>query len=207
MAKRALTPTRHDDVEFIAQKTIGENYGQLVEFTLRHKRFNGTWTPPINRDCFDSGPAVIVLPYEPKTDQVVLVKQFRMGPWVAGAEPWMFECPAGRLDKGGASPEDIARAEAHEEAGLEVTALHDFGRFFTSPGVFTETIQAYCGRVAEVQSGVFGLDSENEDILAEAMSADSAIEMALSGAIVSGPTLVCLLKFAAQKAAIRAAWA
>src|SRR5262249_19390926 len=157
------------------------------------------WTEPVGRDCFDSGPAAIVLPYDPKRDEVLLIKQFRIGPFIAGVDPWIYEVPAGRLDKERASAEAIAIAEAREEAGLEVTALERIGAFYASPGIFSEHLDAFCGRVSGMQDGIFGLAEEVEDIKAEVMPAERAISMALNGEIKSGPTLVCLFWLAVNR--------
>jgi ADP-ribose diphosphatase len=207
MPQNPLVPPNRDDVELIDAKVIGSNYGRLANYTLRHRRFDGTWSGQIKRDCFDSGPAVIVLPYDPIEDIVVLIKQFRMGPWCAGGDPWIYEIPAGRLDKAGASVGDIAIAEAHEEAGLSLTALEPIAGFFASPGIFSEHLTAFCGRfVGGARAGTFGLADENEDISTEIHKAGDAIAMAQRGAITSGPTLLCLYWLALNRDRLRAMW-
>lgn len=199
-------PPPRNDVELVNAETLGENYGRLLRFHLRYLRFDGTWSDLASRDCFDSGHAAIVLPYEPITDRVVLIRQFRTGPWVAGAEPWILECIAGRLDKTGATAEKIAHTEAREEAGLTLLALEPIPSFFTSPGIFCEHLTAYCGRITAGASGVHGLATEQEDIRAETYSAWDAIRMALAGEITSGPSLVCLYWLALNRERLRALW-
>jgi ADP-ribose diphosphatase len=200
-------PKARDDVQLLDAQTIGSSYGRLFKYALRYRRFDGDWTERVERDCFDSGPAVIVLPYDPHKDEVVLIKQFRTGPWLAGADPWLYEVPAGRIDKAGAGAEETARSEAREEAGLTLTALERIAGFFTSPGIFSEHVDAFCGRLdGGARTGTFGLAEEHEDIWAEIFSTDQAIAMASSGAIVSGPTLVALLWLALNRDRLRAAW-
>lgn len=201
-----LRPPSRPDVELTEATLVGESYGRLVRYRLRHKVFNGGWSEEMARDCFDSGHAVIVLPYDPKRDEVVLIRQFRTGPWAAGAEPWTLECVAGRLDKDGVSREYIAKAEAREEAGLTVLALEPIPGFFTSPGIFAEHLSAFCGRIEETSAGIHGLASEHEDIRAETYKAPHAIEMALQGAITAGPSLVCLYWLALNRERLRALW-
>jgi len=185
---------------------VGSNYGRLVNYKLRYRRFDGTWSNTISRDCFDSGPAVIVLPYDPARDEVVLIKQFRAAPWAVGQDPWVLEVPAGRLDKDGVDPEGTAIAEAREEAGLMVTALEPIAKFFASPGIFTEHLTAYCGRISNPQPGHFGLQEENEDIKTEVHNSADAIALAYSGTITSGPALLCLYWLQANRERLRAAW-
>jgi ADP-ribose diphosphatase len=201
-----LVPPKHDNVELLESKVVGERYGRLINYRLRYRRFDGTWSNEVSRDCFDSGPAVIVLPYDPINDEVVLIKQFRAGPWAAGDEPWIWEIPAGRLDKADADPAGMAIAEAHEEAGLTVTALEHIAGFFASPGIFTEHLTAFCGRITNAKPGHFGLPEENEDIKAEVFKAEDAFALAYSGAVTSGPTLLCLYWLQANRGRLRAAW-
>lgn len=206
MSADLLIPPRHEKVELLGSKIVGKNYGRLINYRLRYRRFNGTWSNEISRDCFDSGPAVIVLPYDPVKDEIVLIKQFRAGPWAAGAEPWILEIPAGRLDKAGVDPAGIAIAEAHEEGGLTITALEPIAKFFASPGIFSEHLTAYCGRIADAKPGHFGLPEENEDIQTQVHKAEDAIALAYSGAVNSGPTLLCLYWLQANRDRLRAAW-
>jgi ADP-ribose pyrophosphatase len=200
-----IKPPARADVELLSARTVGENYGRLFNYVLRHRRFDGGWLQ-VARDCFDSGPAVCVLPYDPRRDEVVLVRQFRTGPWIAGDEPWIYECPAGRIDRT-ATAEEIAHSEAREEAGLTLSALEPLGHFFASPGIFSERIQAFCGRIeGDAQGGVFGLDHEHEDIEAKVFAADEAVAMAIDGRIVAAPAVICLLRFAAIRERLRSEW-
>ena len=203
---KILRPPARPDVELADATLVGESYGRLIRYRLRHRLFDGGWSEEMSRDCFDSGPAVILLPYNPTSDEVVLIRQFRTGPWAAGAEPWTLECVAGRLDKDGKSAKDIATAEAREEAGLTVLALEPIPGFFTSPGIFAEHLSAFCGRIEETSAGIHGLAGEHEDIRAETYKAPRAIELALQGAITAGPSLVCLFWLALNRDRLRALW-
>jgi ADP-ribose pyrophosphatase len=206
VTSRSIAPPPRRDVELLDTKVVGSNYGHLVNYRLRHRRFDGTWSNVIARDCFDSGPAAIVLPYDPVRDEVVLIRQFRVGPWAVGTEPWLLEVPAGRLDKADVDAAGIAIAEAREEAGLTITALEPIAKFFPSPGIFTEHLTAFCGCIADAQAGHFGLAQEDEDIKTEVYSISDAIALAYSGAITSGPTLLCLYWLQANRDRLRAAW-
>ena len=51
----------------------------------------------VNRAVFISGDAVTVLPYDPRRDRVLLIEQFRAGPFARGDDqPWLLEAIAGR---------------------------------------------------------------------------------------------------------------
>ncbi|HEX6102287.1 MAG TPA: gamma-glutamylcyclotransferase, partial [Alphaproteobacteria bacterium] len=49
----------------------------LEEHSLRHRRFDGSWSPEVERTVLSIGDAVTVLPYDPRRDRVLLIEQFR----------------------------------------------------------------------------------------------------------------------------------
>ena len=127
----------------------------LDVLTLRHRRFDGKMSPEIRREVLVMGDAVTVLPYDPARDRVLLVEQFRAGPLGRGDPlPWQLEAVAGRIDPG-ESPEDCARREAVEEAGLSLGRLEKVGEYYPSPGTLTEYIYFYVG-LCDLPDGVAG---------------------------------------------------
>ena len=84
-----------DDAQVITQDTVFQGYFRMDALTLRHKRFDGSWTSGIRRELFQRGDAVAVLPWDVEADRVILIEQFRPGA-IRGAEsPWMLEAIAG----------------------------------------------------------------------------------------------------------------
>jgi len=41
-----------------------------------------------------------ILPYDPVRNEVVFVRQFRIGVWGSGEPPWLIESVAGVIDEG-----------------------------------------------------------------------------------------------------------
>ena len=72
--------------------------------------------PSSGAKCSSAATPAAVLPYDPRRDEVVLIRQFRAGAYVAGRHPWTWEIVAGIIEDG-ESPEDLVRREAVEEAG------------------------------------------------------------------------------------------
>ncbi|MDP2341684.1 MAG: NUDIX hydrolase [Deltaproteobacteria bacterium] len=68
---------------------------------------------------------------------VTLIRQFRHC-----ADGWLWEAPAGTLNKG-ETPEECARREVVEEAGLAAGRLEHVGFIFTAPGFTDEKIHLY----------------------------------------------------------------
>ena len=129
VAARASAPTdlrsdmEADHVEIDAQHNRHAGFFLTREFTLRHPLFRGGLSAPVRREVFVATDAAIVLPYDPVRDRVLLVEQFRMGPFGRGDPfPWMLEPVAGRVDPG-EPPEETARRECVEEAGLTLDTV------------------------------------------------------------------------------------
>ena len=154
------------DVEVVERTRMHQGYASVDRIRLRHRLFAGGWSGAITRELIERGHAVGVLPYDPTRDEVVLIRQFRVGAWGAGCDPWMVETVAGIIEEG-ETPEQVARRETLEECGCTLTALHRVCDYLASPGVMTECITLYCGITdASGTGGIFGLDHEGEDVQA-----------------------------------------
>ena len=100
----------------------------------------------LDRAVFTSGDAVTVLPFDPRAGTVLLIEQFRAGPYARrDPRPWCIEAVAGRCDRP-EPPEATARREAREEAGLELGRLERIAGYYPSPGIAAEYITAFVGR-------------------------------------------------------------
>ncbi len=153
-----------DDIEIIAREDLWRGHTRLERIRLRHRLFAGGMGAEISREVVDRGSAVAVLPYDPERDEVVLIRQFRIGAWRRGDRPWLVETVAGLVEDG-ESPEDVARREAVEETGCEIGDLHRVCGYYSSQGLLTEYLHLYCGITDTTGAGgVFGLDHEGEDI-------------------------------------------
>ena len=53
----------------------------------------------ISREVFERGQAGAVLLYDPQRDEVILIRQFRAGAYVAGHHPWIWEAVAGIIEE------------------------------------------------------------------------------------------------------------
>lgn len=153
-----------DDVEILDRAAAFEGYCRVDRYRLRHRLHRGGWSGELTRELVDRGHAAGVLPYDPDRDEVVLIEQFRIGAHAAGRAPWLTELVAGIIEPG-ESAEDVARREAREEAGIEIGELVPVADYLSSPGILSETVTLYCGRVdAAGAGGIHGVEHEGEDI-------------------------------------------
>lgn len=188
-------PPGADRVRVEARREPYAHYFTVEERRLRHRLHRGGWSDPVERAVFVSGDAVVVLPWDPVRDRVLVVDQFRAGPAVRGdGQPWILEPVAGRIDAG-ETPESTARREADEEAGLRLDRLFPAPASYPSPGMVAEFMYAFVA-IADLPDGVTGvngLETEHEDIRSHLIARAELTRMALDGRIVSGPLLLLAL--------------
>ena len=147
------------------------------EMELQHRRYDGSMSPVLNRSAVLVGRASIVLPYDARRDQVLLVEQFRAPVFFAGdRNPWVWEPVAGLVDPG-ETPEQAAHREAMEEAGVSLSGLEPVAQCYSSTGSSGEYLHIFVG-VADL-SGVVpasGVEEEGEDIRSEIISYDALMQ-------------------------------
>lgn len=194
-----------DDVSDGGKAIVYADYFSMEEHFVGFRRFDGSMSPQVKRAVFAATDAVIVLPYDPIRDRVMLVEQFRAGPWARGdSQPWQLEPIAGRLDAG-EDPEDTAHREAMEEAGLKLQALHKVATTYASPGCSTEYYFVYLA-IADLPDnivGTGGLDSEEEDIRSHLFDFEALMEMVDTHMAANAPLVLAALWLARHRERLR----
>lgn len=67
------------DVQVLQRESLYSGFFKMIRLTLSHPLFRGGRSVDFQREVFLRGTAVAVLPWDPRTDEVVLVEQFRVG--------------------------------------------------------------------------------------------------------------------------------
>ena len=136
--------------------------------------------------------AVGVLLFDPAQQQVVLVRQIRVGMLDEGQDPWLLELVAGMVESG-EEPIEVAARESLEEANTKPQDLLQICEYYNSPGISNERITLFCGRVDATQAGgIFGLDAEHEDIEVVVLSLADALAKVASGEINNAMSIIAL---------------
>ncbi|WP_234999388.1 NUDIX domain-containing protein [Roseovarius albus] len=196
-----------NQVDIVHQDSPHAGYFVTRDFSLRHPTFAGGQSPIVRREVFVATDAAIVLPYDPVNDRVMLVEQFRMGPFGRGdVRPWMLEPVAGRIDPG-ETPESTARRECEEEAGLTLHRLEKISSHYSSPGCSTEYFHLFLGvcDLPNLDQGQGGLDAEHEDIRTHVLPFDQAMDLLTTGEADNGPLVLSLLWLARERERLRSA--
>ncbi len=206
---RAYSPSGfgREDVKSLGFTRPYTQFFGVEEHEFSFKQYDGTASAAVKREVFMGTDAAILLPYDPVRDRVMLVEQFRPGPFVRNDDkPWVLEPIAGRIDPG-ETPEQSAHREAAEEAGITISALHKIGQCYASPGCSTEYFFMFLAEtdLPDDSTGVSGLASESEDIKSYLLSFDELMELVDTMQAANAPLVLCALWLARHRDRLRAA--
>ncbi len=196
------------DAREIRRETLHRGYFSVERAELEIPRFDGG-RDRFARELLRLGEVAILLPYDPASDRVLLIEQFRIVPWaMEDPEPWLWEPVAGFVDAG-ETPAQAALREAREEAGLNLKPedLLALPPFYPSPGVLAERMHCFLARANLGEAGgLHGLSEEQENIRAFTLPFAEALEAAESGRLRVGPGIVLLSALALRREKLRALW-
>jgi ADP-ribose pyrophosphatase len=181
------------------------NFFATEEADLQFRRYDGSLSPVVNRGSLMIGEAVVVLPYDPVRDTVLLVEQFRAPVYLGGSRaPWVWEPVAGLMDPG-ETPEQTAHREAQEEAGLTLSALDRVGAAYSSTGSSNDHVHLYIGLADLGDVDAWGgVPSEGEDIRSRVLSFDQLMQGIDAREFVDMPLLVTAMWLARHHDRLRA---
>ena len=167
----------------------------IDRYEMSYKRFDGQRTKVLVREIFERDRnAVVMLPYDALTDEVMFIEQFRPGALSDPLSPWLVEVIAGMIDPG-EDPLQAAVRELEEEGHLKLRTqdLIPIGYEYPSPGGVSERVNLY---VASADLSHLdkhgGLESESEDLRLFKSSAKEAFRQAESGRLCNAATLLCV---------------
>ncbi|WP_025501321.1 ADP-ribose diphosphatase [Vibrio parahaemolyticus] len=193
------------DVEIISKESVFEGFFKMVKFRFKHKLFAGGWSDVVEREMFERGHAAAMLPYDPKTDQVVIIEQIRIGA-LEHEHPWQLEIVAGMIDRD-ESAEEVIRREAEEEAGITVGRVASVTSYYPSSGGCSEKLDVFVGEVdASKAHGIHGLDYEDEDIRVHVLSREQAYQWVKDGIFENGASIIALQWLQLNHQELRSQW-
>ncbi|MFC6790239.1 NUDIX domain-containing protein [Methylobacterium komagatae] len=146
----------------------------------------------LSREVEDHGRAVCVLPYDPERRVATLVSQVRAALLYAGGPESILEAPAGLLED--EAPEEGARRETEEEAGLRLGPFDPVASAWTMPGISTERMDLFLASYsrADLVSQGGGLKSDGETVTVHELPLSELASMAARGVLTDMKTLVLL---------------
>lgn len=185
-------PYHRDDVEIVQRDELFNAFFRAERLHLRHRLYDGGWSPTITREIFLRGEAVGVLLFDPKHKLIGLVEQFRVGAMDDPHGPWCMEVVAGMVETG-ESLEDVAWRETAEETSLAPDSMEYICNYIASPGGCDEKLHLFCACLdLSNAGGVHGLETEGEDIKLHVMPAADVFAELYSGRFNNAATLIAL---------------
>jgi len=187
-----------DYIRHISKTVLADGWKRFSEFTYELRNRDGSWQKQ-TREVYERGPAVTCLLRNPKTNHVLLTRQFRLPCHLVGRDAHLIEAPAGMLD--GADPAGRMRMELQEETGFSVSKLTKVFELISSPGGVDEMVVYYVGEydASDRVSAGGGLPEEGEDIEVLEIPLDKAIGMITTGEIYDSKTVLLLQYYALQR--------
>ncbi len=180
-----------DRVRLRELKTLSDNHYVLRRADFDFRRGDGAWQGQ-NRESYDLGDAIAVLPWDRARGRVLLIRQFRWPVYEWGHRRLLVEAIAGKLD--GDAPDVCTRREAMEEAGVTLGALELVSHCFTSPGAVKERMSVflaeYDSTAPRAKGG--GHEHEGEDIEVFEVTLDEGLAMIAAGEIIDAKTILLL---------------
>jgi GDP-mannose pyrophosphatase NudK len=179
------------------EQLLAEGRFKLAVTTIETTEADGA-TRVLRHEVYHYKHAAALLLYDPARRVVMLVRQFRVGGYLGGAEQPMTEVCAGMLD--GDEPEACVIREAFEETGIAVSAAHHVFDAFVSPGGTTEKIACFVARYGESdkKGSGGGVDADEHIALIEP-TLDEAIAMVERREICDAKTIALLYYAKAER--------
>jgi len=153
-----------------------------------------------SRDVVRVGGVVVIVPVDLTRDELVLIREFRLGAHLAIDRGDLLELPAGRVERG----EELmaaARRECHEEIGVAPQQLVPIFSMMPSPGMSDEQMSFFLAMVDATQVPQrAGSAHEQEDTRPMRVPIDCALQALASGAMHYGAAVVGLQWLALNRA-------
>ncbi len=170
-------------------------------FTIERARvlweqFNGTMGKDRTRYVIRRGESVGIIPLYRKNDTIVLIKQFRYPSAGRGFDGYLWEIPAGMVNRN-ENPYDTARRELFEEIGVKVKDVKKLISFFLSPGALDEKFHLYFAVVPDCEqiNSFGGNQVEYEDLKIGFFHKAELVDMVLQNKIADAKTIAGLLYY------------
>lgn len=195
------------DVFNLTKRILYKGFFSLLEYRFQYRKFDGSVSEVVSREILERGHAVVLLAYDDKRDEVVLIEQIRIAAIETEDSPWMLELIAGMMDHENESIEEVTKREALEEAGIVVGQCKPIISYLASPGGLTEKLHVLVGQVdASTAKGVHGLAEENEDIKVHVVSREQAYKWVEEGVINNAASIIALQWLQLNHLTLRNEW-
>jgi ADP-ribose pyrophosphatase len=173
---------------------IFDEFFQVERARVRWEQFEGSMGEEHTRYAIRRGESVGVVPVCEKSEEVVLVNQFRYPAAGKASDGYLWEIPAGMVDEG-ESLEKTAERELLEEIGTCGKKLTPLISFFLSPGALDEKFHLFWTKVPDCLqiSPIGGNKTESENLQVRSFEKETLLRMIRQNMIQDAKTIASLL--------------
>jgi nudix-type nucleoside diphosphatase (YffH/AdpP family) len=182
--------------KILAESLVADGRFRLTRTRVAIEEADGA-RRTLDYEVYRHGPAAAALLYDPARGLALLVKQFRLGAYLADGALETIEACAGMLD--GDDPEACVVREAWEETGVRIAEPRHAFDAYTSPGGMTEKLACFVApySAADRVGAGGGVDADERIEIVE-IPFDEALAMIENGEIRDAKT-IALLYYAKAK--------
>jgi ADP-ribose pyrophosphatase len=174
--------------------------GGIYRYERYRVRLDGA---TLERDVVRIGRVVVILPIDLDRDEIVLIRQFRLGAHLALGRGDLVEVPAGRVERG----EDVreaARRECQEEIGIVPQVMVQLFDLMPSAGASDEHMFFFLAVVDSSKTPVrAGAAHEQEDTRPLCVPIERAVEALKAGELHYGAAVIALQWLALNRGRLR----
>lgn len=177
----------------VSSKVKSIAWGKLEDINFDYT-FESGKTENLTFEVYGKSDGIAILLFNPKTNKVILSKQFRAPLYLHNvSNGFSIEVVGGAIDEN-ESPEKAAIRETEEEVGYKIDKVHRISTVFLSPGIVNEKVHLFIGEYAskdKTHNGG-GVEDENEEI--EVLETDffDALKMIETEEIIDARTIMLL---------------
>jgi ADP-ribose pyrophosphatase len=174
--------------------------GGIYRYERYGVKLDGT---TFERDTVRIGRVVVILPIDLDRDEIVLIRQFRLGAHLALGKGDLVEVPAGRVERG-EDVRDAARRECQEETGIVPQVLVPLFDLMPSAGSSDEHMFFFIGVVdSSTVPARAGAAHEQEDTRPLRVPIERALEALKAGELHYGAAVLALQWLALNRGRLR----
>jgi GDP-mannose pyrophosphatase NudK len=181
------------NIKIKSTKVLSDNFFPLKNVTYEFQKQDGS-VEEIHREVYQSRNGATALLYNPTTNQVVLIKQFRL-PAYLNEHPTgiLWETCAGLLEEN-EDPTDSILREIEEETGYKVQHADKIFELYSTAGSVTEMLHFFVAQYSDEQriGKGGGLEEENEEIEVVELPFEEALNKIETGEIKDAKTVILL---------------
>jgi len=190
-------------IRIFNSERIFSEFFKIDRTRVQWERFDGSWSRELTRYVIRRGDSVGIIPVcreSNKEEKIILIKQFRLPAVRDENDGFIWEIPAGMIDRG-EEPIATAKRELLEEIRVPALDIEPLISFFLSPGAMDEKMYLFKAEVGSCMclKKIGGNEREDESTLIKMFTQEEILHMIKENEIFDAKTIAGILYYFALK--------